>query len=83
MNNPSPLPAVLKTSFLIVLLCFASCSSTKNLANGNRKEASESLWRQIEARQVRAKWFEGTAKVSYNDGNQAIKSECNTADATG
>ena len=73
MNNLPPLPAVHKLPFLILFLFLASCSGTKNLAGGPRKEASESLWRQIEARQLRANWFEGTARISYDDGNQALK----------
>lgn len=73
MNNLLPLFSLHKTLGITLLLFLASCAGTKNIGGGARKEGTESLWRQIEARQLRANWFEGTAKISFDDGNQALK----------
>jgi len=73
MNNLQPVFPILRILCLALIINLASCTGAKKLGGEIRKDSPESLWRQIDARQVRANWFEGIAKISYDDGSQAIK----------
>ncbi|MEY4135738.1 MAG: DUF4292 domain-containing protein [Saprospiraceae bacterium] len=73
MNNPRfRYPAGLAIA-LTAIIALASCSGTKNIGSDPRKDSAEFVWRKIDTHHFRANWFEGTAKISYDDGSQAVK----------
>lgn len=73
MNNPLLLKLATRALSLAALIALASCSGTKKIGNDPRKDDPEFVWRKLDAQQFRANWFEGTAKISYDDGRQSVK----------
>lgn len=73
MNNPPLLCSAGRAIALAAIIALASCSGTKNIGNDTRKDSPEFVWRKIDTHHFRANWFEGTAKISYDDGSQSVK----------
>ena len=73
MNNPLCLQLAGRAIALAAIITMTSCSGTKKIGSDPRKDSPEFVWRKIDAQQFRANWFEGMAKISYDDGSQSVK----------
>lgn len=73
MNNR--LNTISSTLFFVGLLAAGSlsCSTTRSSAGPVKKDSPEYLARKLESNQLSATWFEGKARIDYNDGNQVVR----------
>ncbi len=74
MNNR--LNTISSSTVLLVGLLAAgslSCSTTRSSAGPVKKDSPEYLARKLESNRLSATWFEGKARIDYNDGNQVVR----------
>jgi hypothetical protein len=50
-----------------------SCSTTRSSTGSTKKDSPEYLARKLESNRLSASWFEGKARIDYNDGNQVVR----------
>lgn len=73
MNNPLQHKFTAWALGVVFLLTLNSCSGIREAAGSGRRENADFVFRKIEAQQIQANWFEGKARISFDDGSQSVK----------